>query len=174
MTARADLPRLEDLPVPDDVRALPSWPESMREMADHIGARATLRVCEELGGQDIYIPLDPARSPMRTFLSQDELATIAHVYGGTRYSVPLGKTELTAARRAGVIAAVRAGQLTVTNAAIICRSTRSYLSHLVNQTDEGRGARIAAAIPKRLQHDPRQIDMFSATDDGGQQPQPIE
>lgn len=162
MTARADLPRLDELPIPADVAVDAGWPESMREMADYIGAYDTLRVSEALGGEEIYIAHDPARSPLRDVLDAEKVEVIARVYGGSRYAVPTASRLLRSVRRAGIIAAVRAGTLTGADAARICRTSRTHMAYLVNQTAEGRGA-APAGLARRPRHDPRQIDMF----DGG-------
>jgi hypothetical protein len=159
MTARADLPVLADLPIPTDVAVGPTWPPSMVEMADYIGAFDALRVSEALGGQEVYIPKDPRRSPFADVLDGEQIATLAHVYGGSRYSVPTGTRELLAARRAGVVAAVRSKRLSVQDAATICRTSRTYMSFLVNHTQQGKGATVPPLL-RRGQADPRQIDLF--------------
>lgn len=165
MTARADLPRLNDLPIPDDVRAAPHWPEQMREMADWIGPLDTLRVSEAFGGEVVYISHNPQRSPFRDLLSPAQVETMARVYGGSRLTVSNALPLLRRVRRAGVIAATRAGRLTIMDAARICGTSRTYMSHLVNQTSEGAGAPALAVVPRRVAHDPRQIDMFETPAD---------
>ncbi len=157
MTAARDLPRIEDLPLPDDVRVGPGWTDQMREMADHIGARPTLLIIAARGGEQVYVSQDPGRSPFRDIITGQAAATIAHVYGGNRLLVPIGRAALARARRAGVLAAVRAGGLTGADAARILGTSRTYLAHLVNQTDEGRdGAAITAADAL-----PDQLDLFA-------------
>lgn len=156
MTRRADLPRLDDLPIPPNVKIGPGWTGQMREMADHIGAFATLRICAAFGGQQLYIARDPAASPFKDVVSADAVHTVASVYNGNRLLIPVARTAITRARRAAVIAMVRAGDLSGADAARIIGTSRSYLAHLVNATDEGLdiGGEPRADVPSP------QLDLF--------------
>jgi hypothetical protein len=77
--------------------------------------------------------------------------------------VPVGRAALDEARRAGVIAAIREKKMTIADAVPILKTSRSYLSHLVNGTSEGEEA--APYVPKRSRVDPRQLDMFAPSAD---------
>jgi len=147
------------LPIPADVSVGPGWTEQMQEMADHIGAFDTLQLVARFGGQRIWMPKDVKISPFADFLGDDAIATLAHVYGGNWYWVPVGRTALARARRAPVLAAVRAREMTGAAAAKLLGTSRTYLAHLVNATDEG-----SDAAPLRLPRagaDPRQLRLFS-------------
>lgn len=146
------------LTIPDDVRPGPGWTEQMLEMAAHIGPRAVLAIVEAYGGQKIYISADPARCPFRDVLSAEHSAVISRVYNGAEYSVPTARSALARARRAPIVAAVRSGAMTAAEAARTLGIGRTYLAHLVNQSDEA--ADTAPMIPIRRPVDPRQIEMF--------------
>lgn len=146
------------LPIPEDVRVGPHWSSQMVELADHIGPYQTLLLIEAFGGQRARVPIDPERNPFRAVLSEEAARTISHVYAAELFWVPTGRAALAAARRAPVIASVRAGTMTGEEATRLLGTSRRYLGQLVNQTDEGVGAK---PLPgRRRQSDPRQIDMF--------------
>lgn len=129
----------EDLPIPPDARVHECWPPLLSEMADHIGAYDTLRVVEAFPGREVYIPINPENSPFRGLLGDETVKVMSHVYGRERLPIPVGSDTLLHAKRQGVIAAIRAGRLSVVRGAAILRMARRHLSRLVNQTDEGFG-----------------------------------
>lgn len=140
LRAGVPLPTLADFPIPANVAAGGAgWSPSMIEMADHIGARATLLISDRFGGEEMRIPIDPRRNPFRALIG-DELATrVSAVYGGERLAIPIARYALDVARRAGVIATVRAGRMTRSDMARVLRIRRDSASHLINRTDEGVG-----------------------------------
>ena len=97
--ARGRLPRLDELPIPADVRPGPGWTQQMTEMADHIGAYTTLCIVARYGGTQVYIGRDPARSPFAEVVDAATAAAIADIYGGNRLLVPVGRVAI--ARAAG-------------------------------------------------------------------------
>ncbi|ARR54775.1 hypothetical protein HY78_15695 [Rhizorhabdus wittichii DC-6] len=129
----------------------------MREMADHIGAYETLVISDRHGGQDIYVPIDATKNPLRPLIGAAKSRTISFVYGRLTLAIPTARYALDRARRATVLAAVRGDILTVTDAARIMGVRRDYASKLVNRTDEGLGVEPPVAARKV---DPRQIEMF--------------
>ena len=157
MTARADLPRLDELPIPADVQPGRGWTEQMLEMADHVGAYATLRIVAAHGGSQVYISRKADACPFADVVDEDTAEILASIYGGNRIQIPVGRAAVDRARRAGIIAAVRAGEMTGADAQRILGTSRTYVSHLVNQTQEGQNAQ-----PARLsaRHDPRQHKLF--------------
>lgn len=159
--ARPRTTRPDDLPIPADARAHSSWPPSMLEMAAHIGAYDTLRLVDAFAGQDVYIPVDPSRSPFRDLVSTEKCAVLSHVYGRERLPIPSGRQALLRARRQGIIAAIRAGRMTVVEGAAILRMARRHLSRLVNQSDEGQDC-APVLLPAPVK-DPRQLEMFGET-----------
>lgn len=152
---------IDDLAIPTDVRVTKKWTEQMREMAAHIGAYRTLLVIDALGGQSIDIPSDPANNRMAAVIGDEGAIIMSRIYGGNRLWVPVGRPALNEARRAGIIAAIRAGKMTIAEAAPILKTSRSYLGYLVNNTDEGE--EVEPYVPRRSRHDPRQIEMFPET-----------
>lgn len=151
------------LPIPPGAQPGPGWTEQMIEMAAHVGADATLAIVDAFAGQRVYISADPARSPFAGVVSDDVMRTIAHVYGNAKFQIPTAKTALARARRAPILAAVRAGSMTMPEAVAALGTSRTYLAHLLNETEEGAG--VTPAVPARRRVvDPRQIDMFGPSD----------
>ena len=159
--ARGRLPRLDELPIPADVRPGPGWTQQMTEMADHIGAYTTLCIVARYGGTQVYIGRDPARSPFAEVVDAATAAAIADIYGGNRLLVPVGRVAIARARRAVVLAAVRAKRISGADAAKVLGTSRTYLSPLLNETDEGCAMEPAAAVSRF----PRQGDLFALLTD---------
>lgn len=133
---------LHDLPIPVDVQPDSSWTDVMIELADHIGAYEALLLVDAKGGTDPYIPVNPAGSRFAAIIGEEKAAILHRVYGLERLQLPVGDIALKHARRAGVIAAIRAKTMSLTEAALIRgMGSRSYISHLVNHSDEGKSAR---------------------------------
>lgn len=154
--------RLENTPIPTDAKPYPTWPASMLEMAAHIGPYATLLLVDAFAGQDVYVPLDPKRSPFTDIIGAEKAEIIAHVYGREKLPIPTGRNPLLRARRQGIIAAARAGKISKKEAAAILRTPRAYFSRLFNQTDEGTDAMPVAELMRP--RDTRQLEMFDDPD----------
>jgi len=161
---REDLPDIRDLPIPDDARPDRRWSPLMLEIAAHIGPPATLRFCDAFGGREIRISRDAARRQFAPVLTDDQGARFAAAFGGERIDVPVAKNAILAARRAGILAAVRSKKLTIGEAAVICRTPRKYLSKLVNGTLEGTGSEPVVPLPAPST-DPRQLDLLTLLDE---------
>lgn len=149
---------LDDLPIPDDVQPGPGWSAQMLEMADHIGAYATLLIVEKWGGQDLYIAKSGDAYGLDDLIGKEKADKVRWAYTNNRIAIPTAKDLLNRIRRAPIIAMARNGTITVSDAARRCRTSRTYMSSLVNQTDEGIGAEPPALPARKV--DPRQIDMF--------------
>lgn len=149
--------RIEDLPIPRDAQPGKGWTDSMHELACHIGAYPTLLLVEKFGGLDLYIPMDAAKCPTIDLIGEELTAKLCATYGRESLSVPVAGEAIRRAKRAGIISAVRAHSMSLSEAAHILRSSRRYVSRLVNQSDEG--ALSAPYVQKRLP-DPRQLVMF--------------
>ncbi|WP_454280232.1 hypothetical protein [Sphingomonas sp. Marseille-Q8236] len=152
-----DLPRLSDLPIPNDVRPGRGWTPFMLEMAAHVAPKHVLTLVDRFGGQVVYVPIAVEKSPFLDVLPMDTVATIARVYGREKLDIPTAREALARARRAPVIAAVRAGRLTRNEAARMIGSSRRYVAYLANQTNEADDAPVF--VPRRVV-DSRQIEMF--------------
>lgn len=155
-----------ELAIPEDVTVGAGWTERMIEMAVHIGAYRTLQLVDRFGGMRIYVPKDPERG--KAYGSKGSIvdligigaaAKLSAVYGGEYFLFPTAKYAVDRAKRAPILAAVRAGTMTAALAARMLKTSRPYLSHLVNQTDEGEDARPRAPTRQELA-DLGQLDMF--------------
>lgn len=154
------LPRLDEIPIPEDIKPTKGWTEQMVEMAAHIGAYATMQVVAHFGGQMKYIPINANTNPFRDVIGPAKAETISRVYGPCKFQVPTAHYALRVARRGGVLRLVRKREMTARDAAIILGTSRTYLQHLLNQPDED--AEPPELLPRRaVQVDPRQIDIFS-------------
>lgn len=149
---------LSELPIPQDVRPGRGWCPLMREMADHIGAYDTLVIVEAFGGRKVYVPADASRSPFLPLIGMEKAQTLSWVYRRETLELPTGGYALARARRAGILASVREGSLTVSQAARILGVRRDYASRLIARTDEGRNA--APAQIDQAPRDVRQGDLF--------------
>jgi hypothetical protein len=143
VTRRARLlPRLADIPIPECPQIKPSlWGEQMIEMADHIGPYHTLIIHDRFGGQKFRVPMEEAKSPVRSLLGHNLSPIFTWVYGGQVLVIARARKALEHARRAGIIAAVRAGHITGLDAAVVIGTDRKFVSYLVNHTDEGHGVK---------------------------------
>jgi hypothetical protein len=133
----ATFPDPSTLPIPDDVQPNDRWSPLMVEIADHIGAKPTLELIACFGGQEVYVPVDPTLNPFRDVLGEEQAETLRRVFERERLTLPTGKVALARARRQGVLRRVRAGELNMSEAARILRSSRNYVSQLINKSMEG-------------------------------------
>lgn len=156
--ARQFASRPESLPIPPDAKPHRTWPPIMLDMAAHIGAYDTLRIVDAFAGQYIYVPLNPATSPFTDIIGGEKAALLSHVYGRERLNIPAGRNALMRARRAGVIALVRAKKMTVKEAAARLRMPERHLFTLISKTDEGTDAEPLLILERP--RDARQLDMF--------------
>jgi hypothetical protein len=146
------------MPIPREVAPGPGWSAQMREMAEHIGAYETLLICDRYGGQEVYIPADATKNPFLPLVGAAKAKALSWAYRRDTLAIPTAGYALRRARRAGIIAAVRAGQVTVAEAAKILGLRRDYASKLINQTEEGREVAPAPIGLPRV--DPRQTSIF--------------
>ncbi|ARR52019.1 hypothetical protein HY78_00370 [Rhizorhabdus wittichii DC-6] len=146
-----------DLPIPEDVVPGPGWTEQMVEWANLIGPYKAMLIVETFGGQQVYVPADPALSRFKDLIGDDAAAKMSYMYKCCRLQIPLARFALRRARRAAIIAAARRRALPIAKAARMLRTSRSYLSELVNNSDEGTDA--VPFTPTRSV-DSRQLDMF--------------
>lgn len=148
------LPHPDTLPIPDDVQPNRYWSPLLVEISDHIGPRLALELVARFGGQFIRVPKNADRSPFAAAIGTDAAAILSHVFGGERIELPVASAALAHARRQGVIYNVRAGELPLSQAARILRTSRRYVMRLVNEKAEG-----TAPVQVRRHHD-HQLDMF--------------
>lgn len=160
-----NFPPPDELPLPEDVQPGPGWTERMLEMADHIGAYRTLLLVDRFGGMRIYIPADWTRGKsyegkgsIRDVVGDKAARVLSEIYRREFFLVPTAKHALARARRHAVIASVRAGDISGADAAKMLKTTRPYLSHLVNGTDEG--TEDGELPPRTGRGFPGQLDMF--------------
>lgn len=148
-------------PIPDDIKPGKGWSKIMIEMAAYIGARDVLRLCERYGGQQVYFPADPAKTPFVDDIGQDKADALCAAYRLHRVTLPTARFAISRARRSGIIAAARARRMTVAQAAAMLHLRHDTVSRLVKQEDEG-GDDAPLYIVQRPK-DPRQIEMFPDT-----------
>jgi hypothetical protein len=139
-----NFPPPDELPIPEDVQPGDGWTERMLEMADHIGPYRTLLLVDRFGGMRIYIPADwtkgkvyEGRGSIRQVAGDEAARILSDIYRREYIVVPTAKAAVARARRGAVIASVRQGDMSGAGAAKLLGTSRTYLSHLVNQTDEG-------------------------------------
>jgi hypothetical protein len=70
-------------------------------------------------------------------VGEEAARILSRVYRRERIVIPTAKAALRAARRASALARVRQGELSISEAARLVGSLRSYVSYLINHTDEG-------------------------------------
>lgn len=146
------------LPIPDDVQPGEGWSKVMVEMAAHIGPRDVLRLCESYGGQQVYFPSDPAKAPFADVIGPDKASTLGQVFRMERLTIPTGRYAINRAKRAAIIAAVRARRVTVAEAAAMLHLRRDTVSQLLKRPSEGVAA--SPFVPQPRPKDPRQIELF--------------
>ena len=105
--------------------------------------------------------MDPEKNRMRDIIGPEKTAIMSRIYSGNKFSVPVARDALNEARRGPILAAIRAGTLTISEAVPILRLKRATISQLLNHTDEGLEDRAWAQLPDR-KVDPRQLDMFGS------------
>lgn len=158
---------LADLPLPAEPRVDESWTRQMREWADAMGPLAVLRLVDALGGQPLYVPKVAEGTKLEVVIGLAAAEALSGLAGGDSVTVPTAKAALLRARRAGIIAAIRTGDMTIADGSRLLGTSRNYLSYLVRQTDEG-----ADAEPLRSNRrvDPRQHDLFDRDGQRGDAP----
>jgi hypothetical protein len=162
MNAHTPLPTIDDLPIPEDVQPGPGWTSQMVEMADHIGPHRTLLFVDRYGGQQLFFTQSFTEGELAELIGAKAAQTLREVYRGERVLMPTAKQAVAYAKRQPILAAVRAGQLTGQEATRILKTSRTYVSHLINNTDEGTGVTPPPEFRARRRNvDPRQIDMFA-------------
>jgi hypothetical protein len=150
-------PPLSALPIPEDAGVTSCWSHTLREMADHIGANTVLQLIDRFGGQKIYVPVKAEGWFIADLIGADKAEIFCHIYQREDLELPVGTAELFAARATPILAAVRAKEMTYTEAAWLLHTSRKHVSHLVNQS-----ARFANLPPftRTARNDPRQLFMF--------------
>ena len=130
------LPTLSDLPIPRDAKIDESWTDQMRELAAFTTPYIALLICDKFGGQSLYIPMNWETSVLRQAVPDVWVEKISAAIAPYKYFVPRARAALARARRAGVLAMVRANTLSKRNAAIILGTTRNYVIQML-KTGEG-------------------------------------
>lgn len=153
-----DLPRYDELPIPADVSVGTGWSPLMVEIADHIGAYAALKLIERHGGEHYRISRASRRNPFADAIGEAAATIFCEAFHGEKIDLPTGRDAIWRARARPVLARVRAGDLTIADAARILRVGRTRIHALLAEGD-------AAGEPPRRRRgrgpDPRQIDMFA-------------
>jgi hypothetical protein len=134
-------PPLSDLPIPQDVAVDETWCWTLHEMADHMGAFAVLQLVDQIGGLQLYIPKSADGWFVSDIIGRAAADILAHIYIGEKLDLPVGRTELFGARAGPLIAAIRADQMTYTEAAFALHTSRKHIWHLVKRTPRAWGVK---------------------------------
>lgn len=118
----------------------------MRELAEHIGPYAVMQIVDRYGGLDLYVPMSADGWYIGDLIGKDKAEILSKTCGREQLPLPVARYALDQARRAGIIAAVRSGGMTLTEAAWILRAKRRTVWHLANKTDEGKATAPAAPL----------------------------
>lgn len=152
------LPRrggIHDLPIPEDAVVDETWCETMRTMAEYIGAYDTLRLVDALGGLNVRFALNPRpNSRVVQAVGMDLARRIGQFYNDNKMNLPVGHKALKRARLRPILTKVRTGEMSTQEAAILTRLTRNCISNYVRKGYD----RLPGELPKRK--DDRQFDMF--------------
>lgn len=125
--------RIENLPIPKDIKPDDSWPPSLLEMADHIGPYAALQIADKFGGLDLYMPHESVRSPVMAIIGAAKAKTLCRIYERESFQVPVAAEALRRARRRDVLRALVNRTISLTEAAYIMRTSRRYVLKLVEE-----------------------------------------
>ncbi|MDT7934420.1 MAG: hypothetical protein RQ833_07430 [Sphingomonadaceae bacterium] len=112
------LHRPELPPIPDKPRRCKRWTPVMHELADVIGERAALVLCDALGGLELTVPRrwQPG-SPVPRTVGEEAAQAIADLMCGTRLAVPCAKQAIVVARCQPILAEARTGAISLAEAA---------------------------------------------------------
>lgn len=137
LLGRLHLPRLSDIPIPPNIRPDESWPPSLVEVADHVGAYNALLLVERFGGDRFRVASDYKLSPLFAIWPPSVVEHFHFNFAHELFWVPTAKTALNRARRGAVLAAVRAGTLTGNDAAVILETSRRQVGTMLHYYGEG-------------------------------------
>lgn len=152
-----------DLPIARDVTPNRHWTDSMREMAAHIGAYETMLIVDRFGGMPLLTTKNPELCGAWPLIGAEKTRILCKVYVREAIQVPVAHAAIRHAKMQGVVAAIRARRLTLSEAVMVLReggvrTSTIRLNKLVNQTDEGLG--IDPWTPRRSATDPAQTSIF--------------
>jgi hypothetical protein len=151
------LARLVDVPIPEDIKVGHGWPESLVELADHIGAAAALKLCQAWGGLDYYIPSKlPLDHDLRRILGDEPAEALSAAYGNNRIVLPRARKIFEKLRRGHILAEVRAGRLGKRQAA---RRLETSYRQILTWLKDGEGTDKAGRTSFRPVNK-YQLDMF--------------
>lgn len=156
-TARASRrPGIHDLPIPDEIQVDSTWSKIMIEMADYLGPRDALKICDLIGGIHIRrVPRNPrADARLVERLGPDLAHRFCEAFAGATLDVPTGAKTLKRARLRPILQKIRKNEMTIMEAALQTRLPRVCISRfLANGYDLAPGE-----LPKR---DDRQFHLFA-------------
>ena len=166
---RGPRPRLDDLPIMEDVAVDARWSEFMSDLAAQIGAYHALILIDQVGGMRRHVPHPmpddwfvigligrEAAETVSFFFSRRNKAGSGDI--GQMITFPTADYELRASRLDPIIQAVRAKTLSYNEAAYMTGYSVRQLCHIANATERGTSA--AAYLRKEPQADPRQSTIF--------------
>lgn len=109
-------------------------------LADLIGKPAALSLCEQFGGETIYIRKSIAMDdgiwrPWRDIFGQDVSEKVLDTLAGKRVYIPVAPPAMLAERNAAIIQCLRHGK-SVADVATEFKLTRRYITMIANQKGE--------------------------------------
>lgn len=149
-------PGIHDLPIPDDVQVDATWSKIMIELADFLGPRDALRICDLIGGIHIRrVPRNPrADARLVERLGPDLARRFCEAFAGATLDVPTGAKTLKRVRIRPILQKIRAGEMSIMEAALLTRLPRVCISGFL-----AKGYDLAPGeLPKR---DDRQMNLFA-------------
>lgn len=152
----AKRPDLRDIPIPKAVRPGKGWTQLMLELAEHISHYAVMQLVDRWGGLDLYVPVKAEGWFVSEAIGLGEARKLVAGFPSESLRLPTAKYALERCRRAAVIADVRDGKTSLTQAAWVLGLTRSSVCHLANKTDEADDAPPERGVPRAN----RQLGLF--------------
>lgn len=130
--------RIDPRAIPEDIEPCSAWTESMLEMAEWIGARATLQLVACFGGIELYVPSVMADDHIIVdAIGIDAARRLAEIYGNERIELSVGRAAVAVAARKHILTDVRAGRMSKQEAAMRLGTSTRYVRQLINTPKAG-------------------------------------
>lgn len=135
--------RIDDLPIPEDATIGVGWSPFMVELADHIGAYATLKLLDALGGESIRVSgTEAQRELFAAAIGAEKAAAFQSAFKGCKLDLPVARDAIVRAKSKPVLQAVAQEKLNTVDAARILRVARTRIWTLLNEPSRATAARL--------------------------------
>lgn len=128
-------PRLDDFPIPKVAFRGEAWPPILSEIADHIGERDALTICDVFGGADIYVSQRISSSPFAGVISPKNVEKMTQVFNRERLSIP-STNIVRRAKLHSVLSLSVSGEVSRAMASAICQMPRRHFVREINHSDD--------------------------------------